>query len=142
MSGMFEKRYKFYRPKYPLVGFKDKQSIENYTENDLSKFKAFEYAGDYTFLGYAGSGMTGSMVMFVSHDYWHRAKTEAITFKPRKITTMGGYHGSDLNTNLVVGLNKKDLLALAEQMDDTDVLNIAHCDTYRLSKKDGSDERS
>ncbi len=52
-----------------------------------------------------------------------------------KICTMGGWHGEDVDTNLIVGFSKEDLQKIVNSMQDDDTFNIAHLPKGYLDQK-------
>ena len=92
-----------------------------------------EYLGrvsEHELVGKYGSRMTGTSLIFIKRNLYKMQNPANLTLSPipkyPKVQTLGGWHGSDVNTNLVVGFTKKQLMEITNSMQDGDIFNVAH----------------
>ncbi len=129
---MFVEYYHRFRQKDKvLVGVPD-DLLESKYAGDPANVEG-EYLGrvsEHEIIGRAGSSMAGTALVYIDRDLYKMESIEKLSLAPipryDKIRTMGGWHGPDVNTNLVVGFNKKQLIEILNSMQASDTFNIAH----------------
>ena len=110
----FEKRYYYRNSKKEIIGKLSPEKPENY--NYLG------YFGEIEIINWKSSGPQ-TLILCLEKDKY----AEDFQYKKPpnvKVDGFSGYHGGGVNSNCIISLSKKDLLALAECMSDTDKLLI------------------
>ena len=128
-----EYRHRFRKENGVLVGYPDelyKERSMNDPEKIASEGKYLGRISEHEIIGQAGSGMVGTSLVYIRRNFYKMEEPSKLSLGPipkyKNIRTIGGWHGSDLNTNLVVGFSKKQLIEIINSMQDSDILNIAH----------------
>ncbi len=118
---------------------------ENFSRLTLDDFlKKGEYLGriaENEIIGTYGTCIGGSQLVFIQRNLYKMSPFYVGNDKrkvPRfnSICTMGGWHGSDVDTNLVIGFSKEELQKIIDSMQDDDMFNVAHLPKgYQKEKK-------
>jgi len=129
---MFVEYYhRFRRKNKGLVGIPDERLKSKY-DSDPANVEG-EYLGrisEHEIVGQYGTRMAGTALAYIKRDFYKMEpfSEQRGTKTPRydKIQTLGGWYGSDVNTNLVVGFTKKQLIEISNSMHAGDTFNVAH----------------
>ncbi len=128
----FSEKYHYFRQE---TGVLHGLPEENFSRLTLDEFlDKGEYLGriaENEIVGNYDVPRLGSQLVFVKRNihkmspfYDGGGKHRVPTFN--KICTMGGWHGLDVDTNLVIGFSKEDLQKIVDSMQENDVFNVAH----------------
>jgi len=100
--------------------------------NDL-KDMAIYYIGSFS--EFNPIGLIGRLAVYVRKNTTVSINQQHDFKLPGFVLKSGlGYHGSDFNNNTAIKFTKRDLLRIANEMDDTDELQIALVDSIDTNK--------
>ena len=122
---IFEKLHRYYKKGAGLKGVPEERHTEH-RKAELSDYEYLGYIGDYELLGYQ-TAMAETSVVAIKRDLYSTVLKDEPVPKIR-IDGIGGYHGSELNTNCVVQFRKQDLINLIEYMGDKDTIVVMNTD--------------
>ncbi len=125
-----EYMHRFKSPTGTLIGVPDDLYKKKKTRELEEYGKYLGRFSKYEIIGMTGGRMTGAALVFIDRNLYKMNSIEETSLPPipkyDQIRTMGGWHGSDVDTNLVVGFSKKQLMEIANSMQMDDIFNIAH----------------
>ncbi len=140
----FSEKYHYFRQESGVLSGLPKENFSYLTLDEfLEKGEYLGQVAENEVIGNYGTCIGGSQLVFIRRNlhkmspfYIDRSKQKIPQFN--NICTMGGWHGEDVDTNLVVGFSKKDLQSIVDSMQEDDMFNVAHLPKgYQKEKEKG-----
>ncbi len=141
----FHEKYHYFRQESGVLNGLPRENFSRLTLDEfLEKGEYLGYIAENEIIGKHEVAKLGSEIVFIRRNlhkmdpfYIDSGKHKVPTFD--NICTMGGWHGSDVDTGLVVGFSKEELQKIVNSMQEDDIFNVAHLPKGYQKQKEEND---